>query len=110
VAEAAIERNPWHCVAIRCNGEACRAAKAKARQGERFLSATAPRLPLPGCDAQRCQCSYRHFKDRRHRDDRRDVVGNAAVRARIAEDPTRERRRGHDRRRPGAFDWPALDR
>ena len=45
--------------------------------GERFLSKQIPSLPLDGCDAQDCQCSYAHLKDRRT-DARRvsDAVGN----------------------------------
>jgi len=45
--------------------------------GERFLSKQIPSLPLDGCDAQDCQCSYAHLKDRRT-DARRvsDAVGD----------------------------------
>ncbi len=45
--------------------------------GERFLSKQIPSLPLDGCDAQDCRCSYELLKDRRT-DTRRvsDAVGN----------------------------------
>ena len=33
--------------------------------GKRFLSKQIPSLPLDACDAQDCQCSYEHLKDRR---------------------------------------------
>ena len=94
--------NPWHCVSIRCAADACRAAQAL--NGQRHLSAMAPRLPLPGCDARQCRCGYQHFQDRRHQEDRRMPYGNSAAKARVAEDPSRERRRGDDRRQsPATF-------
>ncbi len=41
----------------------CQAAKDMA--GQRFLSASAPFLPLKTCDAADCRCSYKRYKDRR---------------------------------------------
>ncbi len=33
----------------------------------RFLSKEAPRLPMVGCDhPETCECTYRHFEDRRN--------------------------------------------
>jgi hypothetical protein len=37
----------------------------------RWLYAQAPRVPVPGCDAPRCDCRYKHFPDRRMVDRRR---------------------------------------
>jgi hypothetical protein len=37
----------------------------------RFLSAKAPKLPLPGCDSPKCECRYAHHSDRRSGVDRR---------------------------------------
>ena len=31
----------------------------------RFLSAEAPRLPIPECNAAHCECRYKHHADRR---------------------------------------------
>lgn len=55
--------SPWRAVSIRSPGAACAAARDCA--AKRWLSAEAPRLPLPGCDADRCECHYRHHADRR---------------------------------------------
>jgi len=41
----------------------CEAARSVA--GQRFLTAQAPMLPLGGCDAPECRCTYLHFDDRR---------------------------------------------
>lgn len=57
-------RNPWHSVSIRSvRFAACPLARACA--GRRFLSSDAPPLPLPGCNAARCECHYLHHEDRR---------------------------------------------
>ena len=56
-------RHRWHAVTIIGTAAAC--AAAQACKGKRILSSEAPRLPLPGCDAARCDCKYRHFGDRR---------------------------------------------
>ena len=53
----------WHAVAIVGTAQAC--AAAKACKDSRYLSVDAPRLPLAGCDASICDCTYRHFPDRR---------------------------------------------
>ena len=62
----ALSRTPdrrWHAVAIVPTDSAC--AAAHACKDNRYLSAEAPRLPLEGCDAARCDCRYGHFDDRR---------------------------------------------
>lgn len=41
----------------------CEAVRAVA--GKRFLSNEVPKLPLSGCDASDCRCSYELFDDRR---------------------------------------------
>ena len=41
----------------------CEAVRAVA--GKRFLSDEVPTLPLNGCDALDCRCTYRLFDDRR---------------------------------------------
>ncbi len=60
----------FHAVSLKTLPSACDAAKAM--QGERFLSAEAPNIPLPECDASSCGCSYAHHKDRRVGEDRRN--------------------------------------
>jgi hypothetical protein len=66
--------------------------------GRRFTFKEAPNLPLPGCKAWRCSCTYigvpeRRREERRVQNDRRDIV-------RIDEEHVerrsfRGRRRGH---------------
>ena len=60
---------PFHAVSLKAGHGACRAAME--RQGQRYLSAEAPPLPLPGCTSVDCQCRYVHYADRRTRKDRR---------------------------------------
>jgi hypothetical protein len=55
----------WHAVTIVTNEQCCPAARARADC--RYLSKEAPALPLPECDAPRCECKYRHFDDRRRK-------------------------------------------
>ncbi len=59
----------FHAVAIKFRGNACDAVKALS--GKRFLSNTAPRIPLPECDVVECNCQFVHYTDRRARNDRR---------------------------------------
>lgn len=54
----------WNAVSVHSSSGSCEAAKAL--KGQRFLSAQAPRLPLPECTQPgRCTCAYRKFADRR---------------------------------------------
>ena len=55
---------PFAAVSIRGPDTAC--CRAKELADERFLSAKAPELPLPGCDAAQCDCYFVHYDDRRH--------------------------------------------
>ena len=59
----------FHAVSIRYADSACDAAKAT--EGTRFLSALAPRIPLPECDVAQCRCRFIHHADRRSGIDRR---------------------------------------
>jgi hypothetical protein len=85
-------RHRWHAVTI--IGSASMCAAAQACKGKRFLSPEAPRLPIAGCDAEKCSCRYRHFVDRRAGPRRAEERGAAPARA-----PT-NRRAGRDRRAP----------
>src|SRR5262245_14086958 len=55
--------NQFHAVSIITGPQACDAAKA--REGFRFLSREAPRLPLKECTFPNCTCRYVHHADRR---------------------------------------------
>lgn len=90
----------FHAVSIRAGSGACTAAKALS--GERFLSAEAPPLPLPNCDAPRCDCRFQHHEDRRSGKDRRSPFTAGGVSAEtgnygIERRDGRERRRSDDR-------------
>lgn len=61
--------NPFHAVSIEPGMRAC--AEARSHEGQRYLSAAAPMLPLRGCTQATCQCRYVHHKDRRNPTDRR---------------------------------------
>jgi hypothetical protein len=80
--------NRWHAITIVGTTAAC--AAAEACRGKRFLSSEAPRLPLAECDAQRCECRFRHFADRRGSPRRRDENARAAT-ARVVSDNRREK-------------------
>lgn len=43
--------------------DCCEAVQAAA--GKRFLSNDVPKLPLNGCDASNCRCTYELYDDRR---------------------------------------------
>jgi len=62
--------NQFHAVSLSYSNSACEAAKNM--EGRRFLSGTAPRIPLPDCDVLECKCRFVHHKDRRKGDDRRN--------------------------------------
>ena len=70
VPNTARQRNRWHAVSIVPHGQACEAAQTC--RGKRFLSSEAPRLPLESCNADQCQCRYRHYPDRRGEPRRKD--------------------------------------
>ncbi|MGB6352792.1 MAG: hypothetical protein WBF21_02305 [Steroidobacteraceae bacterium] len=64
---------PWHAVSIVAKSTSCEAARAL--RAARFLSATAPRLPLPGCTmGNSCPCAYKHHADRRGQPRRKDEL------------------------------------
>ena len=86
------QRKAWSCVSIVCTPRACAAIQAFTKQ--RWLSADAPRLPLPACDAQQCECHYQHFDDRRSKP-RRHADRNGLPRIYNAEE---RRSKGRGRR------------
>lgn len=57
------QRTPWYAVSINAGEQPC--ASVQRLLTTRWLSAAAPRFPLPGCDAKQCGCRYRHHADRR---------------------------------------------
>lgn len=63
----------FHGVSLNPGPDPCDAVQSVL--GRRYLSNDAPALPLPGCDRQRCGCTYGHYRDRRDADDRRSGWG-----------------------------------
>jgi hypothetical protein len=64
-------KHDFHAVSIRPGLFACKAAREL--EGQRFLSGSAPRIPLPRCDASDCTCRFTHHADRRTGDERRSL-------------------------------------
>ncbi|HEY0939191.1 MAG TPA: hypothetical protein VGE08_03745 [Steroidobacter sp.] len=83
--------NPYHAVSVLPGPDAC--AAAYRFSGQRFLSRQAPRLPLPSCDAEVCNCRFKHHKDRRAGPRRSSDVGMYT-----ADFSGHERRRSRGRR------------
>jgi hypothetical protein len=83
----------FHCVEVRKGTHACKAVQDLA--SSRFLSDEAPRLPVAGCTAAQCTCSFIHHDDRRE-DDRRNPYGQFAN---IPPQVTGERRSRMERRK-----------
>jgi hypothetical protein len=80
-------------VELHCRADAC--AAAKALRGQRVLAADASALPLPDCDAARCECRYRKRTDRREDSRRSEDVGLTPLVFAAS-----DRRDGPDRRQP----------
>lgn len=85
----------FHAVSIKFAEDACCAAKQRA--GERFLASSSPDLPLPDCDAKRCECSFAHHDDRRRDFDRRSPFNPSTGTSGTGLHKI-ERRQGKDRR------------
>lgn len=82
---------PFHAVAVVAGPGACQTSKSL--RNVRFLSAEAPLLPLVSCDAERCNCKFAHFSDRR-RGDRRNAYSAQSHGYSIQGGEERRRRRG----------------
>ncbi|MCB1907115.1 MAG: hypothetical protein KDH15_07080 [Rhodocyclaceae bacterium] len=63
-------RFPYRCVSVVGGPNAC--STVDLVRGRRYLPSDAPPLPLPGCPASDCGCTYRHHSDRRSRVRRND--------------------------------------
>ena len=83
--------NRFHAVTIVPCTHACSAVKVF--QGQRFLAREVSSLPVAGCDASRCQCTYKHYADRRSGEDRRHA--SSAMHAQFQH---QEQRQDGDRR------------
>ncbi|MTI64602.1 hypothetical protein [Methylophaga sp.] len=86
----------FHAVSIEPGSHPCDAAIAL--RGRRFLAHEAMSLPVEGCDASRCQCTYKHYADRRRGEERRRA--SVAMREHFSH---YEQRHGGDRRKRHAY-------
>lgn len=93
---AATTASPFHAVSIEPCSHAC--AAARVLRGKRFLANEVMSLPVSGCDESRCQCTYKHYADRRAGEERRRA--SIVMREHFSND---EHRRGGDRRRRHAY-------
>lgn len=89
-------QNPFHAISIQPCAKACSAATAL--RGKRFLANEAMTLPLADCDTANCQCTYKHYADRRKGEERRRA--SIAMREHFSK---YEQRHGRDRRRHQAY-------
>lgn len=89
------DHSKYHAVSVKHGANAC-AAVSKI-SGQRFLASQAPDLPLPGCDADQCDCRFIHHDDRRSGKDRRSPFTPGGVAAATGS-YAGERRQSSDRR------------
>ncbi len=83
---AAASRSNYRAVEVLPGHDGC-CAEAEEILGKRFLSDEVPMLPLTGCDAESCGCTYKLFADRRQtpgeretlESDRRQVAGRGGA-------------------------------
>ncbi|KGM07538.1 hypothetical protein LP43_1151 [Methylophaga thiooxydans] len=88
--------NRYHAVTIQPCSHACDAVIQLG--SKRFLANEVTSLPVAGCDASRCQCTYKHYADRRIGEDRRHTrIAQEHIYAR------HEHRKGEDRRQQHVF-------
>ena len=60
----AFKLSRYRGVQVNANSADCCEA-VQGTTGKRFLSAHVPKLPLNGCDANNCRCTYELYDDRR---------------------------------------------
>jgi hypothetical protein len=92
-APASHRSTPWHSVSIVTTSRSCPAAHKL--RAARFLSATAPRLPLPDCTVgNSCPCAYKHHADRRGQPRRKEEITGLKRSSQVAQERrvTRSRR------------------
>lgn len=91
-----VPRNPYRATSIQAGADACPAVKSVA--GKRFLDTERdlPILPLPECDASRCNCRYQRYEDRRdgEEDQRHPSALKSELYDRTGKPDRRSRRRG----------------
>lgn len=87
------QASQFHGVMIVPGPHPCEAVNVLSDQ--RLLAREAPLLPLPACDSQRCQCTYRHLNDRRR------IIARRHANVDIDEQHKAHERRSRPERRRG---------
>jgi len=93
---AAAPRNPYRATSIVLGENPCAAAQDMAARRHLVEGEEVPLLPLPGCNAPACNCTYRHHGDRRDEEDDRRGIGSSAHW--LVHSDIGERRSGRERR------------
>jgi hypothetical protein len=75
----------------------CACEPVRALVGTRFLVSDVPHVPLPGCTARKCACTYERYLDRRNQNGDRRAEYSALTSVYTTTGNT-ERRRYRDRR------------
>ena len=94
----------FHGISLKPGRHACPAIQGLT--GQRYLPEEAPSLPLPGCNQQKCQCTYSHHGDRRDPEERRTGWGTFGGFTPTLSEGNR-RGKGRDRRARVVKDQPA---
>ena len=84
----------YHGVSIQPGSKACPAVMQL--EGKRFLAREVTILPVTGCTAKKCTCTYRHYDDRRSPKERRYLGVSIKLKEASA---SSEHRTGTDRRK-----------
>jgi len=87
--------SPFHAISIKPGDKSC--YQVSQLEGKRFLASEAMPLPVGGCDAKQCHCTYKHHQDRRQGERRHASIKIDNVHAKA------EHRVKSDRRRSNAF-------
>lgn len=97
-----VPRNPYRATSIQADADACGAVKTVA--GKRYLDTERdlPVLPLPECDAGRCNCRYQRYEDRR--DSEEDQRHPSALKSELYDQTGKPDRRRRKRGRRKS-DW-----
>ena len=96
-ADKPADLKPFRGTSIVFDDCACDAVKAIGKSRFLLSEGNTPMLPLPACDASRCNCKYMHHDDRRDYDDDRRL--SAALRTDLYEDTGNTDRRSKKRGR-----------
>jgi hypothetical protein len=96
-SDATLFQSQFRCVVISPDFVACK--EVRGYQSTPLLVNNAPTLPLPGCDAIKCNCTFMHYDDRRMEVARRDKQATKQELIYANRRVVKEKRMTKDRRR-----------